>query len=64
MKEEIEMSKYIILAKRETQYEFTIEADSEAEALEEINRIEISEDVEEYAYSWNSLQVESIEVES
>ncbi len=64
MKEEIEMSKYTILAKRETQYEFTIEADSEGEALEEINRIEISEDVEEYAYSWNSLQVESIEVES
>lgn len=58
------MPKYTILAKRETRYEFIIEADTEEEALEEINRIEISEDVEEYAYSWNPLEVESTEVES
>ena len=58
------MPKYIILAKREIRYEFIIEAESEEEALEEINRIEISEDVEEYAYSWNALEVESTEVES
>ena len=58
------MPKYTILAKREIGYEFIIEAESEEEALEEINRIEISEDVEEYAYSWNALEVESTEVES
>lgn len=58
------MPKYTILAKREIRYEFIIEAESEEEALEEINRIEISEDVEEYAYSWNPLEVESTEVES
>jgi hypothetical protein len=58
------MPKYTILAKREIRYEFIIEAESEEEALEEINRIEISEDVEEYAYSWNALEVESTEVES
>jgi len=58
------MPKYTILAKREIRYEFILEAESEEEALEEINRIEISEDVEEYAYSWNALEVESTEVES
>ena len=58
------MPKYTILAKREIRYEFIIEAESEEEALEEINRIEISEDVEEYAYSWNPLEAESTEVES
>jgi len=58
------MPKYTILAKREIRYEFILEAEAEEEALEEINRIEISEDVEEYAYSWNALEVESTEVES
>jgi hypothetical protein len=58
------MPTYNILAKREIHYEFAIEADSEEEAIEEINRIEVSEDVEEYAYRWNPLMVESIAEES
>jgi len=57
------MPKYTITAKRETLYEFNIEADSEEEAIEEINRIELSEDVEEYAYDWYPLEVDSIEEE-
>ena len=55
------MPKYNIVAKRETFYEFDIEANSEQEAIEEMNRIEIAEDVEEYAYDWFPLEVESIE---
>lgn len=57
------MPKYTITAKRETLYEFNIEADSEEEAIEEINRIELSEDVEEYAYDWYPLEVDSIDEE-
>lgn len=55
------MPKYNIIAKRETFYEFDIEANSEQEAIEEMNRIEIAEDVEEYAYDWFPLDVTSIE---
>jgi hypothetical protein len=55
------MPLYTILATRETQYEFQIEADSEAEAIEEMNRIELSENVEDYAYDWYPLEVTDIE---
>lgn len=58
------MPTYNITAKRETLYEFTIEADTEEEAIEEINRIELSENVEDYAYDWFPLEVEDIEEES
>jgi len=55
------MPKYNIVAKRETFYEFGIEADTEQEAIEEMNRIEIAENVEDYAYDWFPLEVDSIE---
>ena len=58
------MPKYAITAKRETLYEFQIEADSEEEAIEEMNRIELSEDVEEYAYDWYPLEVDEINEET
>jgi hypothetical protein len=51
------MTTYKILASRETYYEFEIEADSEQEALEVIEQIEINEDVEKYAYDWYPLEV-------
>jgi hypothetical protein len=57
------MPLYTIIAKRETLYEFNIEAGSEQEAIDEINRIEIAEDVEEYAYDWYPLEVTEIEEE-
>ena len=57
------MTKYVILAKRETLYEFQIEADSENEALTEMERIELSENVEDYAYDWYPLEVTDIEEE-
>jgi hypothetical protein len=57
------MTKYVILAKRETLYEFQIEADSENEALTEMERIELSENVEDYAYDWYPLEVTEVEEE-
>lgn len=54
------MPLYTIIAKRETHYEFNIEADSEQEAFDEMNRIESVEDVEEYAYDWYPLEVTEI----
>jgi hypothetical protein len=51
------MPLYTILGTREIYYEFVIEAESEAEALEEINRIELSENVEDYAYNWFPIKV-------
>ncbi len=55
------MSKFIILAKRETLYEFQIEAETENEALDEMERIESAEDVEDYAYQWFPLEVSEIQ---
>jgi hypothetical protein len=57
------MPLYTITATRETQYEFTIEAADEASAIEEVNRIELNEDVEEYAYDWYPLEITDIEEE-
>lgn len=54
------MPKYNIIASRKTYYEFAIEADTEAQALEEMNRIELSENAEDYAYDWYPLEVDEI----
>ena len=57
------MPRYTIIAKRETLYEFNFEAEDEASAIEEMNRIELSEDVEEYAYDLYPLEVEEVNEE-
>lgn len=57
------MPLYTIIATREVHYEFNIEAEDEASAIEEVNRIELSEDVEEYAYDWYPLEITEIEEE-
>ena len=57
------MPRYTIIAKRETVYEFNFEAEDEASAIEEMNRIELNEDVEEYAYDWYPLEVEEVNEE-
>ena len=57
------MPLYRITATRETRYEFEIEAETEKEALDELNRIELSENVEDYAYDWYPLEVTDIEEE-
>jgi hypothetical protein len=58
------MPKYVIIAKRETLYEFQIEAESENEAIAEMERIELKEDVEEYAYDWYPLEIDEINEET
>lgn len=55
------MPKYVVTAKREIHYEFNIQADSEQEVLDEVNRIESTHDVEEYAYNWFPLEITEIE---
>lgn len=57
------MPMFKIEATRETQYDFEIEAETEEEALTEIERIERDEDVEVYAIDWYPLEVQSIEEE-
>ena len=57
------MPLYTIIASREIYYEFNIEADSEAEAIQEMNRIELSENAEDYAYDWFPLEVTEINEE-
>jgi hypothetical protein len=57
------MPLYTIIASREIYYEFNIEADSEAEAMQEMNRIEVSENAEDYAYDWFPLEVTEINEE-
>ena len=57
------MPLYKITATKETYYEFEIEAESEVQAIEEVNRIELTEDVEEYAYDWYPLEITDIEEE-
>jgi hypothetical protein len=57
------MPLYRITATRETRYEFDIEAETEQEALDEMNRIELSQNVEDYAYDWYPLEVTDIEEE-
>jgi hypothetical protein len=56
------MTNYIILAKRETYYEFPIEADSEQEAIDKMRNIDDVADVDDYAYDFSALVVSSIEV--
>jgi hypothetical protein len=54
------MPLYTVIAKRETHYEFNIQVDSEQEIIDEINRIESAEDIEEYAYDWYPLEITEI----
>jgi hypothetical protein len=57
------MPLYNIIATRETQYEFSIEAADEASAIEEVNRIELNDNVENYAFDWYPLEITDIEEE-
>ena len=57
------MPLYRITATKETRYEFDIEAETEQEALDEMNRIELTENVEDYAYDWYPLEVTDIDEE-
>lgn len=55
------MPTYNLVAKREIFYELEIEADTEAEAIKEMERREISDNIEDYAYEWFPLEIVEIE---
>lgn len=57
------MPLYTILATRETKFEFVIEANSEAEAIEEMERIDNFENSDEYAYEHSDFEITDIEFE-
>jgi hypothetical protein len=57
------MPLYDITATRETTYQFSIEADSEAEAIEEMEAIQLTDEVETYAIDWYPLEITDIEEE-
>jgi hypothetical protein len=57
------MPKYTVIATRETYYEFEIEADNELDAEDQVRQLEIEGKVENYAYDWYPLEVESVEEE-
>jgi hypothetical protein len=51
------MPQYTITASREVFYEFDIVADSKDEAIQEMQRIDLFENAEDYAYNWLPLQL-------
>jgi len=55
------MPLYTITAKRETHYEFNVEADNQKDALDEVERIEREENVETYAVDLYPLELDEIE---
>ena len=57
------MPMYRIEATRETVYEFEIEAATEEEAEDQVRQIELTDDIETYAYDWYPLDITSIEEE-
>ena len=60
------MPLYSITAKREIFYEFKIEAESEKDALDEVERIELNGDVESYAsddFPLELLEVQELNLE-
>ena len=54
------MTKYMINAYREIYYSFEVEADNVDNAIEQMRTIELTENVEDYAYDWYPLEVDEI----
>ena len=54
------MTKYMINAYREIYYSFEVEADNVDNAIEQMRSIELTENVEAYAYDWYPLEVDEI----
>ena len=54
------MTKYMINAYREIYYSFEVEADNVDNAIEQMRSIELTENVEDYAYDWYPLELDEI----
>ena len=57
------MPLYTILATKETYYEVPIEAESEAEALDEFNALELANDIARFEVDSFPLEITEIEFE-
>lgn len=54
------MPKYTINAYREIYYSFEVEADDVDKAIEQMRTLELTDNVENYAYDWYPLEVDEI----
>ena len=51
----------MINAIRETYYSFEIEADDVDQAIDKMRTIELTENVESYAYDWYPLEIDTVD---
>ena len=54
------MTKYTINASRKIHYLFELEANTPNEAIDEMNRIDVSENAEDFAFEWEAFDVAEI----
>ena len=54
------MTKYTINASRKIHYLFEVEANTPSEAIDEMNRIDISENAEDFSFEWEAFDVAEI----
>jgi hypothetical protein len=54
------LTKYTINAYREIYYSFEVEAEDVDKAIEQMRTIELTDNVETYAYDWYPLEVDEI----
>jgi len=54
------MTKYTINASRKIHYLFEVEANSINEAIDEMNRIDMSENAEDFSFEWEAFDVAEI----
>ena len=54
------MTKYTINASRKIHYLFEVEANTPDEAIDEMNRIDISENAEDFSCEWEAFDVAEI----
>ena len=54
------MAKYTINAFRKIHYLFEVEANTLNEAIDEMNRIDVSENAEDFAFEWEAFDVAEI----
>jgi len=57
------MPKYLITGKRETIYEFEIEAEDVDSAIAQIEAMQMTDEVEQYAIDWYPIEIDEVEEE-
>jgi len=57
------MPNYLITGKRETIYEFEIEAEDVDSAIAQIEAMQMTDEVEQYAIDWYPIEIDEVEEE-